>query len=486
MVIWLLLGIPFILTVHVGATYWTIQSGPCTTANNCLQSPNFPADYGDGERCVVSVPASSWTDHYLEADATFYTEGCCDTLTINGIAYSGSNAPDNIVPSGTITWSSDPQPSGGTQLSWRLCPRSSSSASSGTEETSEGSSSNGWVIPVVAVVAVLVLGAMAAGMYFFLCSGKKADTSKASASPAPAPHVVRPMAMPPMVIPPAPITDPAGDADESGLASSSWIKNIRDQVDVPDEESRVPKYWKLTRHLAGSVDLQDVTRDEQAAVQSLLDSTFRKITTRDRRTEIPERLKLVQVQRIENCNLWKKYASGRYAIRNKRPHKCTSASTFGGEVLTMQSLPKENQKSTTPRINEVYLWHGTSPAGAMGISKDGFSLRYSGTKTGSMYGNGVYFAECSSKSDEYATDDVDGIYRGLYCLLLCRVCLGELLHLQVGGEATHSLIKTAMEDQAYDSVLGDRKASVGTYREFVIYQEDQVYPEYLVLYKREV
>jgi len=34
-------------------------------------------------------------------------------------------------------------------------------------------------------------------------------------------------------------------------------------------------------------------------------------------------------------------------------------------------------------------------------------------------------------------------------------------------------------------VLGDRKASVGTYREFVVYGDDQVYPEYLVLYSRE-
>ncbi|CAK9016007.1 unnamed protein product [Durusdinium trenchii] len=35
-----------------------------------------------------------------------------------------------------------------------------------------------------------------------------------------------------------------------------------------------------------------------------------------------------------------------------------------------------------------------------------------------------------------------------------------------------------------DSTLGDRASAVGTYREFVVYHPDQVYPEYLVLYER--
>eukprot|EP00438_Fugacium_kawagutii_P019486 Skav235619 [mRNA] locus=scaffold358:197664:202777:+ [translate_table: standard] len=35
-----------------------------------------------------------------------------------------------------------------------------------------------------------------------------------------------------------------------------------------------------------------------------------------------------------------------------------------------------------------------------------------------------------------------------------------------------------------DSTLGDRAKAVNTYREFVVYDKDQVYPEYLVLYER--
>ena len=36
----------------------------------------------------------------------------------------------------------------------------------------------------------------------------------------------------------------------------------------------------------------------------------------------------------------------------------------------------------------------------------------------------------------------------------------------------------------YDSVLGDREKCRGTYKEFVIYDADQVYPAYVVKYRR--
>jgi hypothetical protein len=38
----------------------------------------------------------------------------------------------------------------------------------------------------------------------------------------------------------------------------------------------------------------------------------------------------------------------------------------------------------------------------------------------------------------------------------------------------------------YDSVLlGDREAAANTYREFIVYQQAQVYPEFIILYTRE-
>ena len=46
----------------------------------------------------------------------------------------------------------------------------------------------------------------------------------------------------------------------------------------------------------------------------------------------------------------------------------------------------------------------------MGIKDTGFQKEFAGSHKGTMFGRGIYFAECSSKSDEYATKDGKGRY----------------------------------------------------------------------------
>ena len=98
-----------------------------------------------------------------------------------------------------------------------------------------------------------------------------------------------------------------------------------------------------------------------------------------------------------------------------------------------------------------------------------------------MFGRGIYFAECSSKSDEYASPDKSGLYKGVCALLLCRVVCGEMYYITKSDVPT---IDKAMATGNYDGVLGDREKAVGTYREFVVFDERQIYPEYVVLYER--
>lgn len=100
-----------------------------------------------------------------------------------------------------------------------------------------------------------------------------------------------------------------------------------------------------------------------------------------------------------------------------------------------------------------------------------------------MYGPGIYFAESSSKADEYAGDDEDGLYRGLYAMLLCRVSLGNPI---VSKEVTPDVAKLAeeLESDTVHSVLGDREAARGTFREFVIRDEHQAFPAYVIIYRR--
>jgi len=42
-----------------------------------------------------------------------------------------------------------------------------------------------------------------------------------------------------------------------------------------------------------------------------------------------------------------------------------------------------------------------------------------------------------------------------------------------------------VKSDGYDCVIGDREKKVGTFREFIFFDESQVVPEYVVIYKRQ-
>lgn len=132
--------------------------------------------------------------------------------------------------------------------------------------------------------------------------------------------------------------------------------------------------------------------------------------------------------------------------------------------------------------NEVYLWHGTSPGAVAGIKAAGFRTELAGRRrAATLFGDGIYFAECSSKADEYAKPEKDGTYAGCCALLLCRVVLGRPCVLL---DADRGAVDAALRTGCH-SVIGDRERARGTYREFVVFDNAQAYPEYIVLYTRE-
>ena len=150
-----------------------------------------------------------------------------------------------------------------------------------------------------------------------------------------------------------------------------------------------------------------------------------------------------------------------------------------GQILTLieggTMLGFQERLDTS--LNEHYLWHGSSPEAVDAIAEDGFMISKAGSNAGTMFGRGAYFAECSSKADEYSVSDSDD----LFALLLCRVVCGQLFRIL---KSNIPKIEAALESGDYDAVLGDREAAVKTYREFVVFRELQVYPEYTIKYKR--
>jgi len=129
---------------------------------------------------------------------------------------------------------------------------------------------------------------------------------------------------------------------------------------------------------------------------------------------------------------------------------------------------------------EAFLVHGTNPSAAMSILKSGFVLSNAGKSTGTMFGYGIYMAECVSKSDEYAREDDGSTYPGLRALLICRCLVGNPYIAQDAGDHVHHA-----KSSGYDCVVGDRESKVGTYRECIFFDERQVMPEYAVIYRRQ-
>merc|ERR1712079_495348 len=152
-----------------------------------------------------------------------------------------------------------------------------------------------------------------------------------------------------------------------------------------------------------------------------------------------------------------------------------------GQKVSLQGCWRHPQEPVDKAINEAWLWHGTSEAGAAGITDTDFDLVRAGTATGSLFGRGLYFAESCMKADEYAAQDS----RGLCPLLLSRVVLGRVRYCDAKEP---SLIASSLEASCkgggFHSVIGDREKVRGTYREFIVFDNDQVYPEYVVWYRR--
>lgn len=262
----------------------------------------------------------------------------------------------------------------------------------------------------------------------------------------------------------------------------------------------IPEYWD-NKDKKGAFHETISSKYVTEVADKLLTGTFRNVSTRDRFGQpVPKRLNVLSAFRVEDAALWQRYDVKRKEIRDQCGKRAKRS-----PVKTDAQLPKRITEGLDAQAGEAYLFHGTSPDAAMGITKTGFCIDLAGAAIGTAFGKGAYFAECSSKSDEYAkAREVSRIYEtaqameqalakakgSVFAIILCRVALGRVLsitefdqqgHLRVLGSET---VHTASACK-YDSLLGDREAVVGTYREYVVYHPAQVYPEYVILYERE-
>lgn len=243
------------------------------------------------------------------------------------------------------------------------------------------------------------------------------------------------------------------------------------------QENGMPSPSRVTKsgHVARLVAEVKLPPASVLAVQRLVDHTFICKRTRDRGDfEVPVRMEVVEVVRVQNSAAWVKYNKARGEIQAEGEQLVPAILTSTHE----DRLVSSTLGSLDADCNEQWLFHGTSPEAIQGIANRDFRLDLAGSHRGTLYGKGLYLAECSSKADEYAYEDENGLCR----MLLCRAVLGSILVDQSQRPPAAEL--TAKCKTGYNSLCGDRWAAVGTYREFVLYNQTQVYPAYIILYRR--
>jgi len=231
-------------------------------------------------------------------------------------------------------------------------------------------------------------------------------------------------------------------------------------------------------HLVGS---------EVAQLQELLTASYQSARggahEADGRTVAPAGIELVCGTRLQNWRSWVAFAARREAIREELAglkEQCVLREDLVDPALAehFDLLGKDEVDGET---RCVWLFHGVSAAAAEAASVDrDFDIDRAGTQDGRLYGRGAYFTEWCSEVNKLAPESRGGL-RGL---LLCRVTLGNVLRDEsVLPDIVHVVAQCT--DGRHHSVLGDRSERCpGDPREFVVYDKDQVYPEFLLWYRR--
>lgn len=227
-------------------------------------------------------------------------------------------------------------------------------------------------------------------------------------------------------------------------------------------------------------------------------------------------LQLEHAWRLEHEHLWPLYCVERERVVGQRASQLRGMpqerTKFEG------SFPSLGREMPGPRvdarINEKFLLHGTKPDTVIAILQGGLNERYSG----GLFGNAVYLAEDAEKIDQYVTSDrtFDSrnelhrrLYRSgstpfvpkvFYCFVV-RAVLGfpcktkdGTARLDDGGKVFgipgNTRVLGYIPDTVpantiqFHSLIAELGGKLSRHREFMVFDGDRIYPEYLLAYRR--
>uniref|UniRef100_K1RLU6 Acid ceramidase n=1 Tax=Magallana gigas TaxID=29159 RepID=K1RLU6_MAGGI len=248
------------------------------------------------------------------------------------------------------------------------------------------------------------------------------------------------------------------------------------------EELRTPKYWTKYTYRNTLKDWNLDVRTHFHSLQPVDQVVSNSIAAALKSTMGMKTIK--SIQRVENVDLFQKYAEEcqrlfrkAYVEGNFVPLDKIKSSQ--GPVKVMKRLDPSMTQHTYPEINEYYFFHGTNAQHVDAICSQGLDSRLANS---GRLGSGVYGAEVASKSASYVGPNS----KGECPMFLIRMCLGDVYLTGQGGafkrppNKTNSSKGGGTQQDLYDSVV----ANGGSFsdREFVVYDRNQAYPEYLIWY----
>jgi hypothetical protein len=167
------------------------------------------------------------------------------------------------------------------------------------------------------------------------------------------------------------------------------------------------------------------------------------------------------IWRVQNLKQWKRYKS---FIKNHTGNNCRNDKNF-------PSL----------EIGEKRLFHGTSCDVVDAVLNQGFDSRLAG-KNGSVYGSGINFARDSSFSLSYVnkgrSSSSNPFGGNANCMFLARVFVGNMAIGKNNAKRPPPLDPNFPDGELFDSTVDS--LSGGGPNIHVIYDNHQVYPEYLL------
>jgi hypothetical protein len=234
--------------------------------------------------------------------------------------------------------------------------------------------------------------------------------------------------------------------------------------------------------------------------QKLMDDTKRDVITLDRKkfegatAKVASSFCVEKAEMVQNAESWFSYCKKKEHIIDQCKVYSTEVplsrdrwKTMSGEIFTAvgntadELLKQTGLPPLSKDANEFLLMHGTKADVASLIAENHFDMAFA-CKTG-MLGAGLYFAESSTKSDEYVKPNA----KNHFPIIFARVTLGRINYCDKpdpSKDPGRDKLEVSCLSGSYHSVLGDRIKARNTYREYVVYDHFQVYPQFVVWYSR--